>query len=309
MISASAPAKIILFGEHAVVYGVPAIAIPVSSLRATATVEPQAAGSGLRIHAVDTGRVLSVGLQDEVEDALVEMAQLVLKRLHIPAPDASITLRSDIPMASGLGSGAAVSTALARALSSAVGKPLEAQALNELVYEIEKRHHGTPSGIDNTVICYEQPVYFVRGEPIQPLHVGGTFHFIIADTGQASLTKPAVAAVRALYNENKTFVENILHEIGKIVDEARTALGQGDAKALGSLMIANHALLQSLTVSSPDLDRLVSAALDANALGAKLSGGGRGGNMIALADERNHDSVTAALYTAGAARIISMTLS
>jgi mevalonate kinase len=309
MISASAPAKIILFGEHAVVYGVPAIAIPVSSLRATATVKPQPAGSGLQIHAVDTGRVLPVGLEGEVEDALVEMAQLVLKRLHVPALDASITLRSDIPMASGLGSGAAVSTALARALSSAVDKPLEAHALNELVYEIEKRHHGTPSGIDNTVICYEQPVYFVRGEPIQPLHVGGTFQFIIADTGQASLTKPAVAGVRALYDENKPFVDNILREIRTIVDEARQALAQGDPNALGSLMIANHALLQSLTVSSPDLDHLVSAALDVGALGAKLSGGGRGGNMIALVDEHNRDSVSAALHSAGAARTISMTLS
>jgi mevalonate kinase len=234
---------------------------------------------------------------------------LVLDRLDVPAPDASITLRSDIPMASGLGSGAAVSAALARALSAAVGKPLEIDALNEMVYEIEKRHHGTPSGIDNTVICYEQPVYFVRGEAIRPLYVSGKFRFIIGDTGQASLTKPAVAAVRALYDENETFVQRLLSEVRIIVDEAREALAQGDAKALGNLMIANHALLQSLTVSSPDLDHLVSAALDAGALGAKLSGGGRGGNMIALADENNSNDIVAALHAAGAARVITMTLS
>jgi mevalonate kinase len=308
MITASAPAKIILFGEHAVVYGVPAIAIPVPSLRAIAEASPAPVGQGLQIHAADKGITLPVTLAAQAGDALVETARLVIEHLAVPAPDLTISLHSSIPMASGLGSGAAVSTALARALAIAVEQPLPDEALNVLIYEIEKRHHGTPSGIDNTVIVYERPVFFVRGEPIQSLTVGGAFHFVIGDTGISASTRIAVEGVRALYDEKGTFVESVLEEIRAIVGEARQALETGDSAAIGRLMIANHALLQSLAVSSPELDMLVSAALEAGALGAKLSGGGRGGNMIALVTPETSKGIAEALLAAGARRVFETAL-
>jgi mevalonate kinase len=300
MISASAPAKIILLGEHAVVYGQPAIAVPVSSVRATATALPNE--HGLQIVAPDLNQILDLG-QSEVDHALALLTRLVLNRINHAPPRMTITVASQIPLASGLGSGAAVSTALARVLLAATAQPIELETLNSLVYEVEKVHHGTPSGIDNTVIVYEQPVYFVREQPIERLRIGGDFTLLIGDTGKTALTKIAVGDVRALYNEDPAKIQPILNSIGTLVKAGRNALETGDAAMLGGLMVENHRLLQQLTVSSPELDALVSAALAAGALGAKLSGGGRGGNMIALITPDQADMVERALRAAGAIRV------
>lgn len=304
---ASAPAKIILFGEHAVVFEQPAIAVPVSSLRASVTVDPNPAGSsGLRIVASDLNQTLPYDLVSQsIDNALTLTVKLVLDHLGAEPPDVLLTVRSEIPVASGLGSGAAVSTALARAISAALGRSLDNPALNAIVYEVEKVHHGTPSGIDNTVIVYEQPIYFIRGKPIETIAIGAPLSFVIADTGQGALTRIAVGAVRDLYQSEPERIGSVIEAIGAISAQARSAIERGDARELGALMCQNHALLQTLTVSSPELDVLVDAALTAGALGAKLSGGGRGGNMIALVTPETQSRVEAALRNAGAARVIS----
>ncbi len=299
---ASAPAKAILFGEHAVVYGQPAIAIPVSGLRAFAEVQPSA--DGLRITAADLDIPVNIDAET-VDNALALTARLVLKALNVPPPQVTIAIRSDIPIASGLGSGAAVATALARALCGAVGARLDEAALNGLIYEIEKIHHGTPSGIDNTVIVYERPVYFKRGQPLETLTIGRPLTLLIADTGKSASTRTAVAGVRELYDRDQEAVESILGEIGTLARQARQALEAGASSRLGELMNANHELLRRLTVSSPELDRLVAAAQMAGALGAKLSGGGRGGNMIALVTPDTCEKVAAALKAAGAVHVIT----
>ncbi len=298
MHTASAPAKVILFGEHAVVYGQPAIAVPVSSLRATVQVT---SGKGLHIVAANLGRTLPININaDVVDDALALTAKLVLQTLKLPAPDLTLTLDSQIPMASGLGSGAAVSTALARALSSALGQPLDNETLNTIVYEVEKKHHGTPSGIDNTVIVYEQPVYFVRQQPIERLNIAKPFTLIVADTGKSALTRVAVGDVRKLYEANKDHIQPILDAIGSLVKDARLALEHGDIAALGPLMLQNHAYLQEASLCSTGLGARVGTAMKAGALGAKLSGGGRGGNMIALVTPETRNNVEQALLNAGA---------
>lgn len=298
----SASAKAILFGEHAVVYGHPAIAVPVSDLRAFAAAEPNQ--SGLRIATGDLEIPVNIDAES-VDDALALTARLVLKTLGVPPPDATIYIRSDIPIASGLGSGAAVSTALARSLLSVLNHSLDDAQLNQLIYEVEKIHHGTPSGIDNTVIVYERPVYFVRSAPIEMLNIAVPFTILIGDTGKSASTRSAVAGVRELYDADPVHIEPVLDEIGALVKSARVALQSGDLSALGSLMTRNHTLLQRLTVSSPELDQLVAAAERAGALGAKLSGGGRGGNMIALVAPENVAEVTAALREAGAAHVFA----
>ena len=305
----SASAKIILVGEHAVVYTFPAIAVPVSSVRAYAHVQPAENPSGLHIAAQDLAQVLPIDLNtDLVDNALALTAHLLLKSVGKAPPDATITLHSDIPMASGVGSGAAVSTALARALCIALNIELPLADLNAIIYEVEKVHHGTPSGLDNTVIVYEQPVYFVRQQPIQTFSIGGDFTFLIADTGKGALTKTAVGDVRMLYQTQPTRIQPIFNQIGVLVDEARIAIERGDTHTLGQLMTRNHALLRDLTVSSDELDTLVSAAINAGALGAKLSGGGRGGNMIALVTPETQSAVQKALIEAGAVRVFSTTL-
>lgn len=302
---ASAPGKIILFGEHAVVYGQPALAVPVHDLQATATVQERAR-PGLLIRADDLG--IGVRLAEDAAHALSQTARLVLDRLGCDEPDVEITIRSNIPVAAGLGSGAAVSAAVAQALSTYLGRPFETQELSALVYEVEKLHHGTPSGIDNTVICFGQPVYFVRDKSLELLHVGKPFQLVIGDTGISSPTRIAVGDVRAGWEREPERYNWLFEEIGKIVEKARRAIEQGQPDKLGSLMSDNHHLLRDMGVSSPELDRLVDAALSSGASGAKLSGGGRGGNMIALADESANLAVEDALAKAGAARVMHTTV-
>lgn len=208
MIKASAPAKTILFGEHAVVYGCPAIAVPISSLRATAEIIKQTGrDSGVHIKAPDIDKELFLNFDskqlDEINDALSTTVKLVIDKLGVNIPNWNITIQSTIPLASGLGSGAAVSTAIARSIISAFGKSVDLQTLNEIVFEVEKIHHGTPSGVDNTVIVYEKPIYFIRDKIIQPFEINHEFSLIIADTGRPAPTKIAVSDVRKLYVTDK----------------------------------------------------------------------------------------------------------
>jgi mevalonate kinase len=310
MIQTTAPAKLILFGEHAVVHGQPAIAIPITSLQATASVQFTPDEPGLRINAVDLNEMFLVNIgSDDVDHALVLTVRLVLKLLGITTPpNAVIKITSTIPMASGLGSGAAVSTCLARAVAASVGHTVAPADLNSIIYEIEKLHHGTPSGIDNTVIVYEQPVYFVRGKPIEVLSITTPLTLVVADTGVSMPTHIPVSDVRKLLESDPQCTQPVLDAIGHITRDARTALTSGDVTALGPLMTQNHQYLQQLTVSSAMLDQLVEAALNAGALGAKLSGAGRGGNMIALVTTDTIESVKQALTEAGATRVFQTTV-
>jgi mevalonate kinase len=303
-VTASAPGKVILFGEHAVVYGRPAIAVPVTQVRATAEVMPGAPESGLHIIAADLGRTLS--LTDALEDEpLAAIARLTLAYLRIEtAPDVIVTIRSTIPAASGMGSGAAVSSALAKALAVTCGRDLGPEELSALVFEVEKLYHGTPSGIDNTVIAYERPVYFIKGQPPQPFHIAHPFTLAIADTGIASPTKTVVADVRRAWQADRDRYERLFDRVGEIVQAARRAIEGGHGDALGPLMDENHRLLQEIGVSSVELDRLAEAARAAGAQGAKLCGAGRGGNLIALIRPDQAESVGEALRAAGARGVI-----
>jgi len=295
-----APGKVILFGEHAVVYGRPAIAVPFSAVEATAIAE-EATDKGLTITAPDTGEEIRLG--DHTEHPLAAMARLALETLDAPEPDARITIRSTIPIASGLGSGAAVSAALVRALAGYLGHPLPTPLLSSLVFEVEKLHHGTPSGIDNTVVCYEQPIYFVKGWPAEPVRVREPLRLVIADTGVPSATRESVGAVRAAWEQNPDPFEKLFDEIGAIATRARVVIEDGLVEQLGPLMAQNQEALRRMGVSSPELERLVDAALAAGASGAKLSGGGRGGNMIALATAQTSGRIAEALQEAGAVHV------
>jgi mevalonate kinase len=306
-----APGKIILFGEHAVVYGRPALAVPLGDLRAIATAEPSDFGEGVVIEASDLDRRFA--MRAAPDEPLAVTARLTLEHLKVKSePDVTLRVTSDIPVASGLGSGAAVSTALARALAAHLGKSLPPEALSPLIFEVEKLHHGTPSGIDNTVVVYGQPVYFKRNEPAPPLiemfHAGAPIHLLIADTGIASPTKVTVGDVREGWQAQPAAYELTFDQIGGLVDRTRQAIEEGDTATLGPLMNQNQELLRKLDVSSPEIEVLVAAALDAGGQGVKLSGGGRGGNVIALVDPTSRPYVTTALKDAGATNVLATTL-
>jgi mevalonate kinase len=306
MITSSAPGKVILFGEHAVVYGRPALAVPVTQVRADVEIA-DSLDSQIWVDAPNIGLLSTLDslLATPSAHPLATVIQSVFAALSIDSPPPlAVHISSTIPVASGLGSGAAVSVAVIRALSAFFGQPLPDEQVSALAYEVEKLHHGTPSGIDNTVVTYAKPVYFVKGQPIEMLHVGAPFTIVIGDTGLSAPTKESVSDVRKLWQAEPEMWEKIFDEVGEIVRKARNAIETGDITTLGPLMNENHKLLQEMTVSSVELDRLTEAARKSGAEGAKLSGGGRGGNMIALVEKEKAAAVAEALTNAGAKRTI-----
>jgi mevalonate kinase len=306
MISASAPGKVILFGEHAVVYGRPALAVPVTQVQATARVERSSGGFWINVPAL--------GHRHQLEEAAPEnplalaVRQVLARAGRSSVPACELTIESTIPIAAGLGSGAAVCTATVRALAGFLDLKLSDAEVSDLVFQTEKLLHGTPSGIDNTVVAFGQPVYFVKGQPPRPFQAAQPVHLLIADTGIPSPTLTTVADVRAGYEREPQRYTRIFDDIGALVELARTHLQAGTPAALGPLMNQNHKLLQALGVSSPELDHLDVTALAAGAAGAKLSGGGRGGNLLALVFPETEPAVRAALEAGGAVRMIGTTI-
>lgn len=303
MTESSAPGKVILFGEHAVVYGRPALAVPVTQVHADVDIS-EAAPPGIWIEAPDVNLHAELNsLPSDHPVAAVIHNFLFLRRIS-PFPNLRIKIASTIPVASGLGSGAAVTVALTRALASHLKHPMTDEEVNAFTYEIEKLYHGTPSGIDNTVVTYARPVYFVKDQAMELFRVAAPFTLVIGDTGISAPTKESVGDVRRLWLSDRSRWERVFDRIGGIAANARRLIEAGKPEGLGELMNENHALLQTLTVSSPELDRLVEAALHAGALGAKLSGGGRGGNMIALVEPERAGTVSRSLKSAGAQNTI-----
>ncbi|HEU5013100.1 MAG TPA: mevalonate kinase [Roseiflexaceae bacterium] len=325
-IVASAPAKLILCGEHAVVYGRPAIALPLSGIRAHAAITAGDPGSGMILHARNLER--SWRIADKPSDPLSLVVVDALQLFGISAPpDLLLSITSDIPIASGMGSGASVATALVRALAQFSGHDMTNEQISALVYESEKRLHGTPSGIDNTVVAYERPIWFQRttddgrrttdeevllssavyrpSSVIEPITIAAPFTLLIGDTGVRSATRLPVGDVRRRWQNDPARYNALFDHVGAIVAQVRAELARAGMGALGPLLNENHTLLQQIGVSSPDLDRLVAAAREAGALGAKLSGAGWGGVMLALVDSRRQPAVVDALHAAGATRVLA----
>ena len=309
-ISSSAPGKCILLGEHSVVYHRPAIAIPVTQVRAHTVITPRptAAPGEIRIQAPDID--MEADLDDLPSDhPLLRAVQVVLNELHpVQVPAFLLRITSTIPVAAGLGSSAAVSVSIIRAVSTFLGQPLPDEKVSDLAYQVEKLQHGNPSGVDNTVVSYAQPVVFQRGMPFEHLIIAQPFTLVIADSGKSSPTAQVVEDVRRQWEKSPSQYERIYDEIAALVNRAKTVLVRGPLLELGGLLSRNHEWLQQIKVSCPELDQLVSTALASGALGAKLSGGGRGGNVIALVIPQNAEDIAEALRSAGAVRTIISTV-
>jgi mevalonate kinase len=302
MTSATAPGKIILCGEHAVVYGRPALAIPVLQVNAKAALSklPNEENNRILIHAPD---IQFTHWMEEIDPdhPLRKVIQRTLEMIRVHTfPAQRLEIRSTIPIASGMGSSAAISIAIIRAISRHFNSPLPPEKQSQIAFEIEKRYHGTPSGIDNTTIAFEKPVYFVQGNQPLPFEIGARFYLIIANSGIMSSTSEAVGKVREGWLKDKVFYENLFDQIGIISESARHAIKAGQIDVLGSLLNQNQELLQAIGVSTPQLEKLVQTARKNGASGAKLSGAGLGGNVIALAIKETSEEVLVALQEAGA---------
>jgi mevalonate kinase len=308
--AATAPGKIILFGEHAVVYGRPAIAAPVTQVRARAVVTALPIGNQGRVQitAKDIGLDCDTNSLEQ-DHPLLQAIRATANQLGIdPLPALHLQVSSTIPIAAGLGSGAAVSAAIARALSAFLGHPLTDEAVSSIAFQVDQFYHGTPSGIDNTVVAYAQPVWYVRGQPFERLRVREDFTLVIGNTGVSSPTGAVVGDVRRRWQAAPEQYEPLFDKIGEITRQARRCIEQGSLSDLGQWLSQNQALLHDLDVSSPELDRLVAVAVQAGASGAKLCGAGRGGNMIALVEPDQAKAVSEALLHAGARNTIITTV-
>jgi mevalonate kinase len=307
-ISASAPAKSILFGEHAVVYLRPAIAIPISDLRTSVSVLANPKGQpGIQLIDAPDIHIKCFSNQLSRDNPIRAILQKIIDYYHIDHyPACEIRIVSQIPMAAGLGSSASTAVALVRALIGFLGKEEDDKVINELAFHFEKVVHGDPSGVDNAVVASEKPIYFVKNGEIEFLSVMKPMHFIIADSGVKSLTRDVVAQVKENWVIQKAKYESIFDQIGIITNIAKEAISLGRLQEIGGLLNQNHALLKQMGVSCDELDRLVEAANQAGALGAKLCGKGKGGNMIALMmNEEDAGKVQNALIASGAVKTYS----
>ncbi|MBN2423299.1 mevalonate kinase [Candidatus Woesearchaeota archaeon] len=285
--------KIILFGEHSVVYGKPAIAIPLKSLFTEVRIE-----NSENIE-INSDYELNINEQNNLKNII----NLILNYLDIKNKNISVNINSNIPVASGMGSSASLSVALAKSVSDYFHKELSPEEISMTAYKCEKIFHGMPSGIDNTVIAYEKPVYFVKGKKTETVKIGKPFTLLIADTGIVSSTKEIVLDVKKEYEKNKGLYEKYFNGMADIAEQARIAIKEGNIKLIGKLMTENHRVLQKIKVSSSELDNLVETALTNGASGAKLVGAGRGGNIAVLA-ENNKNKIRNELLKAGAADVI-----
>lgn len=303
--SASASAKLILLGEHAVVYGHPAIAIPFSDLRTRVSVEANilADPGSLRVISQDTGMDMLLSEMGK-DEPIKQMIILLLEFLGIKTPPTcTLRINSDIPLGAGFGSSAALAVAIMRALSAFLGHPLVEKELDTLAYQSDQFIHGRLSGIDTTVIAWEEAIYYQRGHSVSHLKPLNTLHFVVADSGTRTPTAQSIAYLAKRLEREELETKNTFLAIEKQVKIAKRAMRIGDRYMLGEAMNANQTYLADLGLSCPSLGTLVAAARDAGALGAKLTGGGQGGAMIALAEESAIPKVAKALKDAGATQV------
>ncbi|MGX7244186.1 mevalonate kinase [Enterococcus quebecensis] len=292
-----ATGKIILMGEHSVVYGEPAIAFPFKETYISTKVEPETVMT-LDCHYY-SGDFSNIPQQLK---SVKEVITQTLIALHKETTTLKITITSTIPAERGMGSSAAAAVSIVRGLFDYFDVPCPPEALLPLVTRAEKIAHGNPSGIDTAATSGNKPLFFIKGHPLEtfPMNVSNAY-LIVADTGIKGQTRAAVSDVAHLFEENKQKISKHITELGRLTRVAKQAILADDAHTLGNAMNQAQEQLQALTVSNHRLDELVKTARENGALGAKLTGGGRGGCMIALTDSNEHArKIATALEKSGA---------
>ena len=293
--------KIIVLGEHSVVYGRHAIAAPIP-LNVRAEVRPQEQDIDLLIPR--WGVEMRFSEPEGKISSLHESISLIAERLSVADRGMRIDVFPRVPRANGLGASAALAVAVIRAMARAFSIEMSDREISNLAYDVEKIAHGTPSGIDNTLATFGRPILFRKDNPqaraeIRDLATSRPIPVVIGLSGVATLTAQTVGNVRAAWLKNPARYEAIFDQIDGLALAGVDALARGDIAELGDLMNIDHGLLNALQVSSWEIEELVEIARSNGALGAKLTGGGGGGAMIAVAESDRVEGVAAAMRAAG----------
>ena len=297
MAKASAPGKLILFGEHFVVYGLPAIATAIEA-RTVADVQR------VKEFSLKDDRPATPGYKKEKHDQQSDSIRRILKATGLEGEKVRITLSGDLIAASGVGASGASCAAIAAALNEEFSLGLNRDRINDVAYEGEKGYHGVPSGIDNCCSTYGGFIHFKKDlktgrNSIQQLRSKAHLSIVVGNTGLTSNTTKVVADVRAEREKDPEKFQKIFDNYSKIVEEAKASVENGDMVKLGLLMNMNHLLLEEIGVSCDELEELVDLASKNGALGAKLTGTGRGGLMVALVTGETAGMVASAIKKAG----------
>ncbi|RHW45979.1 mevalonate kinase [Bombilactobacillus bombi] len=271
--------KIILIGEHAVVYGQPAITIPLLDIPTIVKITP-----------IDESisQLSSRYFEGPITNCPPELAgiriliELLTKDLPI-ATTFKVAINSYLPIERGMGSSAATGAAITKAMFDYAKVPLEYSELIHYTNFSEKIIHGTPSGIDAITVNSQQPIYFIKNKITQPFSMNLAAYLVIIDSGIKGNTGAAVHDLRVFKQQQPQIVNPLLEQLGDLTQQTQQAIAQHDIKTLGQIFQTAQNILQTLNISNANLDKLVSTANLAGALGTKITGGGRGGCLIALA--------------------------
>ena len=285
---ASAPGKVLLLGEHAVVYGHPALAAALSR-RVIVEVEEDPAGPSIELLAPSpTPSSTSTSAIPVPPELLRAVRELALAAGAPPRFRARV--RSELPLGGGLGSSAALGVALARAFAQLAGRDCPAERAEELALQLERVFHGAPSGADPAICARGGVILFRRGEParVERIPLRRPLHLAVALTGVVRGTRSTVLPLSGRLAERRDLYDPMLAFLGELARGGASALERGDLQDLGVRFDAAHGVLGALGVSCPELEEAVATLRGAGALGAKLTGAGGGGAAIGLAHDAAH---------------------
>ncbi|MCR4335625.1 MAG: mevalonate kinase [archaeon] len=302
--------KTILFGEHFVVYGLSAVASAISNITIAEVQGMKKTNIGKEFIpglelidnrlSVEGYKIKKRGEMERSFDLMFRFMKIDLQKTPL-----KITLSGNLKCASGIGASAAFASAVARALNEHFSLGLNDEQINEIAYEGEKGSAGNPSGIDNTCSTYGGFLVFEKNldggkNKIELIDVAKPLRIVLASTGITQETKEIVAVIKKLRSENKEKYEQMFLDYHEIFDSAIDSLKSGNEKKLGVLMDKNMELLREMTLSCSEIEKIISAAKQNGALGAKLTGTGRGGLVICLVpDETTQEKVAKAVSEAG----------
>jgi len=300
--------KVILFGEHFVVYGLPGIASAVGD-KTIATVEKSD-----KYEFIDN-RPATEGYKDKKQGEIERSMKLILgfMKIDVEKTPVKITLSGELFCTSGIGASAALATSVARAFSEYFGLNLNDEQINRISYEGEKGSAKTPSGIDNTCATFGGLLWFEKnlgGGPnrIDLIKIKQPIGIVLGSTGLSSVTSEVVEDVRKAKGEEQEKYERIFREYVEVVNEGKKALESYDLEKLGELMDKNHSLLKEMNLSCEEAEEIIGAAKSAGAPGAKITGTGRGGYVITLTPGKELQEKVAKTIEAKGYRVLKTTI-